>query len=401
MSKAQILLTVVLGVVCLGVVGFCIWSVMRGGPTELILGAAVVTMGLAQLVSFTARDATIAAAMRRVSEVTGAYSALARELHSVSRRLEVLESSDLARLPGQQPAAPQTAIPSPPRRSIGTSAPPLSSNGLDRTTTAPAAVTNGSGQYQAPQPQPGAGHLEEERFDLYLEPIVQIEDGSTRHYRASLSLRMADGTRVGMDTIQHQATRAGLMPMLDLLTVTRAMAVLRKLMQRQRGISIFCTASAAALADGDFIARLNRFMVDNHDVARALVIDLGQPDLGTLSQSGQDGLARLAQQGVAFCLSDADGHGAEAKTLRDLGFRFVVMDIMTLANANSPQVDETVGAFVRDATAHSLKIIASNVATRTELAAITTRAALAFGPLFSPPRLVRHDITGPVASAAA
>ena len=209
MSKSQLLLTVVLGIVCLGIIGFCIWSVVRGGPTELILGAAVVTLGLAQLVSFTARDATIATAMRRVSEVMGAYSALARELHSVSRRLDVLESGDVPRLP--QSAARRLAAPAhcaaagtaqhrrrrpPARRQRPRSAPPAQP------------VTNGSGHYEAPHPSAGR-RFEEERFDLYLEPIVQIEDGSTRHYRASLSLRMADGTRVGMDTIQHQATRAG------------------------------------------------------------------------------------------------------------------------------------------------------------------------------------------------
>jgi EAL domain-containing protein (putative c-di-GMP-specific phosphodiesterase class I) len=399
MSKSQLLLTIVLGIICLGIIGFCIWSVMRGGPTELILGAAVVTLGLAQLVSFTARDSTISAAAHRVGEIMSAYSALARELHSVSRRLDVLESGDVARLPDQHRAGWQqpTIAPRPDRRSIGHRAVSHGANGLNRAQAQP--VSDGSGVYEAPAQ--GGGGLEEERFDLYLEPIVQIEDGSTRHYRASLSLRMADGTRVGMGTIQHQATRAGLMPMLDILTITRAMAVLRKLLQRQRGVSIFCTASTAALADTDFIARLNRLIGDNQDVARALVIGLGQPDLGALSQSGQDGLVRLAELGVAFCLSDADGQGAEVKTLRELGFRFVAMDIMTLANSSSKQADETVAAFVRDASFHSLKIIASNVATRTELAAITTRAALGFGPLFSPPRLVRHDITGQVASAAA
>ena len=403
MSKSQLLLTIVLGVACLGIIGFCIWSVVRGGPTELILGAAVVTLGLAQLVSFTARDSMTSAALRRVSEITAAHTALARELHSVSRRIDVLESSDVARLPDhsrpnrQPPAIAPQPHPQPERRNIGNGAGSHALKDLEKIQAQP--VTNGGGRYEAPSPSPGG--LEDERFDLYLEPIVQIDDGSTRHYRASLSLRMADGTRVGMETIQHQATRAGLMPMLDILTITRAMAVLRKLMQRQRGVSIFCTASTAALADADFIARLNRLVGDNSDVARALVIDLGQPDFGTLSRSGQEGLAKLSEQGVSLCLSEADGKGAEVSALRELGFRFVAMDIMTLANSSSKQADETIAAFVRDASSHSLKIIASNVATRTELAAITTRAALGFGPLFSPPRLVRHDIAGQVASAAA
>jgi EAL domain-containing protein (putative c-di-GMP-specific phosphodiesterase class I) len=400
MSKSQLLLTVLLGVVCLAIIGFCIWSVVRGGPTELILGAAVVTLGLAQLVSFTARDSAISTALRRVSDMVSAYSALAREVHSVSRRLEVLESGDVARLTShQRPEWTQHPVAAPPvRRSIGTTAHSAPAKSVDRVPPPPA--TNGSGNYSAPTP--GSGKLEEEeRFDLYLEPVVQIDDGSTRHYRASLSLRMADGTRVGMDTIQHQATRAGLMPMLDILTVTRAMAVLRRLMQRQRGVSIFCTASTAALADADFIARLNRLVADNQDVARGLVVDVGQPDFGKLSQLGANGIATLVEQGVTFCLSEADGQGADVGALRELGFRFVAMDIMTLANASTKQADDTVAAFVRSASLHNLKIIACNVATRTELAAITTRAALGFGPLFSPPRLVRHDITGQVASAAA
>ncbi len=404
MSRSQLLLTVVLGIACLAIIGFCIWSVMQGGPTELILGAAVVTLGLAQLVSFTARDATTAAAMHRVSDVMSAYSTLAREVHSVSRRLDALESADMAQLPHHRHQRQQPVFAPPPqRRSIASGASATGAGSLDHLQARP--LTNGSGHVEAPPPSPpppSAGRLgEEERFDLYLEPIVQIEDGSTRHYRASLSLRMADGTRVGMETIQHQATKAGLMPMLDILTITRAMSVLRKLMQRQRGVSIFCTASTAALADTDYIARLHRLIVDNRDVARALVVALGQPDLGALSPEGQEGLARLAEQGVALCLSDADGQGVEASTLRDLGFRFVAMDIMTLANSGSKQADDAVAAFVRDASFHNLKVIACNVATRTELAAITTRAGLGFGPLFSPPRLVRHDLTGQVASAAA
>ncbi len=191
------------------------------------------------------------------------------------------------------------------------------------------------------------------------------------------------------------------MPMLDILTITRAMSVLRKLMQRQRGVSIFCTASTAALADTDFIARLNRLIVDNQRRGARLGGGVGAAGSRCTVARGQEGLARLAEQGVALCLTDADGQGVEARALRDLGFRFVAMDIMTLANSSSKQADDTVAAFVRDASLHNLKVIASNVATRTELAAITTRAGLGFGPLFSPPRLVRHDLTGQVASAAA
>ena len=248
----------------------------------------------------------------------------------------------------------------------------------------PAAPANRSGES-------GSSQFEEERFDLYLEPIVQIEDGATRHYRGSLSLRMSDGTRVGMETIQHQATKAGLMPMLDYLTVTRVFPVLRKLMQRQRGVGIFCTVSAAALADHDFINKLLALISQNAELAKGLVLEIKQPTLTGLSPEGKGSIARLAEQGVTFCLGDVDGHGPGVLPLADLGFHYVAVDIMTLANASSKQAEETLGNFTRDATFHGLEVIAANVSTRTELAAVTSRASLGYGGILPAPARSPRD----------
>jgi cyclic-di-GMP phosphodiesterase TipF (flagellum assembly factor) len=398
MSKSHVTATVILTMLFLAIVGFCVWSVLQGGSTELILGGAIITLGLAQLISFTARDQALTSAMRRVSDIMGAYGALSRELHSVSRRVSTIESYGLLEqvdqgsrklLQRSSERAPREDEPAP--------------------ASSPARPALQSTPRAAPQPPPtpaqrsnGASHqFEEERFDLYLEPIVQIEDGSTRHYRGSLSLRMTDGTRVGMETIQHQATKAGLMPMLDILTVTRVLPVLRRLMQRQRGVGIFCTASAASLADRDFIQKLNGLISDNSDLAKGLIIEVKQQALAELSKEGQEGLARLAELGVTFCLGDADGHGADVQTLSHLGFHYVAMDVMTLANASSKQAEEKLNAFARDASFHGLEVIAGNVSTRTELAAVSTRASLGYGALFSPPRLVRHEIAASSAAAAA
>jgi cyclic-di-GMP phosphodiesterase, flagellum assembly factor TipF len=399
MSKSHVTATVVLAMLFLAIVGFCVWSVFQGGSTELILGGAIITLGLAQLISFTARDQALTSAMRRVSDIMGAYGALSRELHSVSRRVSTIESYGLLeqqadqgsrrllqrsseRAPRQDEVAPEPD----PTRSAGHASP----RPAPQAAPAHAHRSNGTSQ-----------QFEEERFDLYLEPIVQIEDGSTRHYRGSLSLRMTDGTRVGMETIQHQATKAGLMPMLDILTVTRVLPVLRRLMQRQRGVGIFCTASAASLADRDFIQKLNSLISDNSDLAKGLIIEVKQQALAELSKEGQEGLAKLAELGVTFCLGDADGHGADVQTLSHLGFHYVTMDVMTLANASSKQAEEKLNVFTRDASFHGLEVIAGNVSTRTELAAVSPRASLGYGALFSPPRLVRHEIAASSAAAAA
>jgi EAL domain-containing protein (putative c-di-GMP-specific phosphodiesterase class I) len=87
--------------------------------------------------------------------------------------------------------------------------------------------------------------------------------------------------------------------------------------------------------------------------------------------------------------------------LSDLGFHYVAVDIMTLANSSSKQAEETLGNYTRDAAFHGLEVIAANVSTRTELAAVTAKASLGYGGLFSPPRLVRQEITTSSAAAAA
>jgi EAL domain-containing protein (putative c-di-GMP-specific phosphodiesterase class I) len=404
MSKSNVTVTVVLAMLFLAIVGFCAWSALHGGPTELILGGAIIILGLAQLLSFTARDHALNSALRRVTDIMGAYGALTRELHAVTRRVATIEGQAMLEHAGTQRSAsrewlqrslqrPQRSVePAPSPRAAIPSTPRASE--LRQQSAPPAAPATRSGESSSSQ-------FEEERFDLYLEPIVQIDDGATRHYRGSLSLRMSDGTRVGMETIQHQATKAGLMPMLDYLTVTRVFPVLRKLMQRQRGVGIFCTVSAAALADQDFTNKLLALISQNAELAKGLVLEIKQPTLATLAPEGQASIAKLAEQGVTFCLGDVDGHGPGVLSLADLGFHYVAVDIMTLANASSKQAEETLGNFTRDAAFHGLEVIAANVSTRTELAAVTARASLGYGGLFSPPRLVRHEIGSNAAAAAA
>jgi cyclic-di-GMP phosphodiesterase TipF (flagellum assembly factor) len=403
MSKSNVTVTVVLAMLFLAIIGFCVWSVLEGGPTELILGGAIIILGLAQLLSFTARDHALNSALRRVTDIMGAYGALTRELHAVTRRVATIEGQAMlehagARAPGREWI--QKGLQRPQR----TFEPAPSARAAIASPSAPS-ETRQTAPPQAAPPQrsaeAGASHFEEERFDLYLEPIVLIEDGSTRHYRGSLSLRMSDGTRVGMETIQHQATKAGLMPMLDYLTITRVLPVLRKLMQRQRGVGIFCTVSAAALADHDFVNKLSGLVSQNADLAKGLVMEIKQQTFAELPKEGHDVLTRLAEQGVTFCLGDADGHGSAPLALSDLGFHYVAVDIMTLANSSSKQAEETLGNYTRDAAFHGLEVIAANVSTRTELAAVTAKASLGYGGLFSPPRLVRQEITTSSAAAAA
>src|SRR5687767_3157907 len=171
MSKSHMTVTVVLTMLFLAIVGFCVWSAIEGGSTEMILGGAIITLGLAQLLSFTARDQTLTSAMRRVSDIMGAYGALSRELHAVTRRISTIEGYGMiehadARSPSREwmqrsLERSRRAIepaPAPARAALQSSAHSANSPAYPSVHRVP---DNGS-----------AHQFEEERFDLYLEPIV-------------------------------------------------------------------------------------------------------------------------------------------------------------------------------------------------------------------------------------
>ena len=114
--------------------------------------------------------------------------------------------------------------------------------------------------------------------------------------------------------------------------------------------------------------------------------------MSRLSEKGQEGLAHLAQLGTTFALSNIQRDIPNLTTLSELGFAFISADIRLLVAIRREGGMEASLLFDQ-AVQYNLQVIAADVVKQSEYAWIDDVVPLAYGGYFSPPRLVRHDIT--------
>lgn len=237
-----------------------------------------------------------------------------------------------------------------------------------------------------PKPEMPAGPapaaMREEHLDFYLEPVIDLSNGRTAHYRASVMLRMADGMRFGMESVQRGAERAGVKPLLETLTLARALPALRRLQERGRSAMIFAPASAESFAAEEFLSRVEEILDAGDQVAAGVILEVSEAALASLSDAGMAGITRLADRGVSFCLANASAQGPVPATLASLGFRFVMMEA-NLLGGSDPDM------FAHACMDAGIEIIAAHVDTREQLSRLQGYTSLGHGTVFAPPRLVR------------
>jgi EAL domain-containing protein (putative c-di-GMP-specific phosphodiesterase class I) len=330
-------LFILASVMCVLAIGIALVATLMGSSDRLVI-AAIFAAGLAQL-------AILALARRDNRDVV--IRKLLADLAALDRRVAILTE---VRVPVKMKPEPEEKVLLP---QLG-----------------PAQAID--------QPQ-----IAQEQLDFYLEPVVDLSSGRTAHYRASVMLRMADGVSFGMDSVQAGADRAGVRPLLETLTLARALPALRRLKERGRGAMIFTPASAGSFASEDFLARVEDILEAGEGIADAVVLDMSEVALAELSAEGMQGVTRLADKGIHFCLSGASSYGPDPATLASIGFRFVMVEAHLLARSDYDEFAQACGYA-------GIEIIAAHVDTRDVLAQLRGHTSLGFGELFAPPRLVRE-----------
>src|SRR5205085_4100308 len=91
--------------------------------------------------------------------------------------------------------------------------------------------------------------LDENRIDLYLQPIVSLPQRKVRHYEALSRMRTEHGEVLTGAQFMAEAETAGVMPRIDLLGASRCVQIARRLLSKNREIGLFCNVSTATLAE--------------------------------------------------------------------------------------------------------------------------------------------------------
>jgi cyclic-di-GMP phosphodiesterase, flagellum assembly factor TipF len=236
--------------------------------------------------------------------------------------------------------------------------------------------------------------VDNNRVDLFLQPIVTLPQRKVRYYEAVARLRAGDGEPVMAADFLPYAEAGGLMPKIDNLMMFRCVQVVRRLLAKNREIGLFCNVSTSTLVDSATFSQFTEFMEANKAIAPALVFEFSQAAVRTMGPIENESLAALAQRGYRFSLDNVADLRIEPRDLADRGFRFVKVQASLLLNRS--------GIALTDIHPQDFAGLLSRFGIELVAAKIESEAAVVdlldydvkFGQgfLFSPPRPVRPEV---------
>jgi cyclic-di-GMP phosphodiesterase TipF (flagellum assembly factor) len=237
--------------------------------------------------------------------------------------------------------------------------------------------------------------LEENRVDLYLQPIVSLPQRKLRYYEALSRLRAVDGSVIMPAQYIKVAAPAGLMSVVDNLLLFRCVQIVRKLTARSKDIGVFCNISGDTLGDAEFFPQFLDYMQANKDLAAQIIFEFSQDAVLRAGAEGEKNLAFLSGLGFALSMDHVETLALDFVKLKKIGFRHLKVRAQTLVGGMSG-AGAAVAAedFKKLLSRHGLNLIAERVEDeKTVVQLLDYTVDFAQGFLFGEPRAVRDEKT--------
>jgi cyclic-di-GMP phosphodiesterase TipF (flagellum assembly factor) len=165
--------------------------------------------------------------------------------------------------------------------------------------------------------------IENDRIDLYLQPVVSLPQRKTRCFEAFSRLRRADGSVLKPADYLAAAERANRIGVIDNMILLRAVQALRLLGPDSTHYRMFCNISPATIFDEDFFLRFTDYLDANEDLARRLVFEFTYPAVEIMNERVKKNLKAVADRGFAFSVDHIRRFDLNWSALREKNFRYI------------------------------------------------------------------------------
>lgn len=176
--------------------------------------------------------------------------------------------------------------------------------------------------------------LEDNRIDLYLQPIVSLPSRKVIYYEAYSRVRDDKGDVIFPSQYIKLAEDSGLVSTLDNLLLFRCIQVIRRLGNRKPDLRFFCNISSVSLNDKDFFPQFVDFMLDNHELADRLVFEFTQQDVQRQASNIWAALATLGKRGFRFSVDNVSTLNHDLSDLSARYFKYVKLNPDLLLGEN-------------------------------------------------------------------
>lgn len=245
--------------------------------------------------------------------------------------------------------------------------------------------------------------IENDRVDLYLQPVVSLPQRKIRCFEAFSRLRQENGKVLQPGDYLDAAERANRIGVIDNMILLRAIQALREIGPQSAQYRIFCNISPATIFDHDFFTRFTDYLDANDDLAHRIVFEFTYPAVEMMHARVRDNLKAVAKRGFAFSVDHIRRFDLNWQALAEKNFRFVKASSALLLN-ESAKGDEgraRIRAFKNNLQKHNIDLIVEKIEHETDMPEIL-RLGIDYGQgaLFGAP-LIANRYLQPEAELAA
>jgi cyclic-di-GMP phosphodiesterase TipF (flagellum assembly factor) len=235
--------------------------------------------------------------------------------------------------------------------------------------------------------------VEENRLDLYLQPMVSLPQRKVRFYEAVTRLRGDKDQIITADDFVGIAEAAGLIGRIDHMVMLRCVQVLRRLMVRNKDVGVFCNVAAATLGNPASFAQCLDFLEANRALATSFVLEFKQSTFRNLGPTEIEHLAALAQRGFRFSIDHVTDLRIEPRELADRGVRFIKVPAALLLDQRQSSTSDIHPSDLSDLLGRfGIDLIAERIeGERAVVDLLDYDVRFGQGFLFAPPRPLRPE----------
>lgn len=241
--------------------------------------------------------------------------------------------------------------------------------------------------------------LEENRVDLYLQPIVTLPQRKVKYYEALTRLRGGAGEIIMPGDYMRVAEPAGMMPTIDNLLLFRCVQVVRKLNERDADTGVFCNISANSLLDSDFFPQFVEYMQHNTKLADQLVFEFSQETINACGPIEIASLNALSKLGFRFSMDQVTDINIDYRRLHNLNVRYVKIAAHVLVGQADDGLTDIRPEDIKDLMArYGINLIVDMIEKeRAVVDVLDFNVDYGQGYLFGSPRPVRDEVLADVA----
>ncbi len=291
---------------------------------------------------------------------------------------------DLIAMPDERPVAPRPPLPAAPRPAP---APMVHAAAGARNQTQMLATLRNA--------------IDENRIDIFLQPMVTLPQRKVRFYEAVTRVRDERDQLIAAEEFISIAEASGLIGRVDNMVMLRCVQVLRRLMVRNKDVGVFCNVAASTLGNSTTFAQCLDFLEANRALAPSLVLEFKQSTFRSLGPAETENLAALAQRGFRFSIDHVTDLRIEPRELADRGVRFIKVPASLLLDPRQASTSDIHPSDLSDLLGRfGIDLIAERIeGERAVVDLLDYDVRFGQGFLFAPPRPLRPEGASATAGA--